>query len=648
MICAMNRSMKPGRRIFSLASAALLLLAAFACRSVPCQAAEPAVLHLTRAEALEEVPGSRMPVDETVDDAQLAGIWKPVTLPLVLKNPETSGQRTTWIRVHVDAPPGMRGPTRFYLISWLAPGNLAVYGDGHLLYRSPGTPVWNLFTHPAVVFPLSSGDDAAPPRTLLFRLDRASGQNAALSSFYVGDAATVESMAARRDFIVNQLPFMLSAGFVLVGIFALGVWVFRRNYPGHLLFMISVTSMTRRWHFQLAPARLPIPDAWFVWLTLNALLWQVIATHMLLSFLHGQQRPRLTRGLVAIGIAIALVTLPVNTLPLSVLLRARLAAQFLIILIALTTLVLGSWSAWRTSSPDAMLLAGAFGLTFCAGVHDYFSLLYMTNPEGIYMTGNATLVYVLTCIFLLFRRYVRVLAEVETVNVTLEKRVQAREAELLESHARLREIEHEQTLSNERQRLMQDMHDGLGSSLASALCVVTSGRGTDEELEEVIRGCIDDLKLTIDSLEPVDANLLLLLATLRYRFDPRLRSAGIVMRWNVDDVPALEWLNPPSALHILRILQEAFSNILKHTQATEIRVTTGANALWTWVTVEDNGPGFDVAGATQAGGRGLANQRRRAAALFGAIRLESSSTGTQLTLLLPVSPQPGRVPPISA
>src|SRR5450830_1817985 len=119
---------------------------------------------------------------------------------------------------------------------------------------------------------------------------------------------------------------------------------------------------------------------------------------------------------------------------------------------------------------------------------------------------------------------------------------------------------------------MQDMHDGLGSSLISALRVVEHGKMSDAEVAQVLRGCIDDLKLAIDSMEVVEADLLLLLATLRFRLAPRLDSVGIRLHWEVQDLPALNWLTPGNSLHILRILQEAFANIIKHAQATEISV----------------------------------------------------------------------------
>jgi signal transduction histidine kinase len=211
-----------------------------------------------------------------------------------------------------------------------------------------------------------------------------------------------------------------------------------------------------------------------------------------------------------------------------------------------------------------------------------------------------------------------------------------REIELAASYERLREIEHRQTLSQERQRLMQDMHDGLGSSLVSALRVVERGKMDEADIAQVLKGCIDDLKLAIDSMEPVEADLLLLLATLRFRLGPRLESTGIALLWQVTNVPALDWLDPKNALHILRILQEVFTNIIKHTQATEIRVATKVDGDYVLVTITDNGQGFLVEHELKSGGKGLSNQMRRADSIGAKVNWNSNDAGTCFTLRLPI------------
>lgn len=208
--------------------------------------------------------------------------------------------------------------------------------------------------------------------------------------------------------------------------------------------------------------------------------------------------------------------------------------------------------------------------------------------------------------------------------------------ELADSHAKLREIEYKQTIEQERQRLMQNMHDGLGSSLITALRVVENNKMDANELAELLKGCIDELKLTIDSMEPVDDNLLLLLANLRFRLGPRLENAGIKVIWQAEEIPVLPWLEPKYALHILRILQEAFANIIKHTSATEVRVATMTDGNAVVVTVSDNGSGFDVERALQSGGMGLSGQKCRAMALGGEVSWHSSANGTSLSLRLPI------------
>lgn len=187
---------------------------------------------------------------------------------------------------------------------------------------------------------------------------------------------------------------------------------------------------------------------------------------------------------------------------------------------------------------------------------------------------------------------------------------------------------------------MQDMHDGLGSSLTSALRVVEHGRMDETEIAQVLKGCIDDLKLAIDSMEPVDADLLLLLATLRYRLEPRLESTGIALRWEVISIPKLDWLDPKNSLHILRILQEAFTNIIKHTHATEIRVATEVESDYVAVTIIDNGRGFAVESALKSGGKGLSNQMRRAESIGTEVGWNSNDAGTCFTLRLPIKREP--------
>jgi signal transduction histidine kinase len=357
------------------------------------------------------------------------------------------------------------------------------------------------------------------------------------------------------------------------------------------LFAMALLSATRRWHFQLGPEKLIVSDAWFIWLTLSALMWQSLVTHYFLQFLHGRVMPRLSRVMLGTAVVFSVVTLPFASVVPS-LLSLRPYAHLLLIAMGTVVLVVGLWHSWRSKSLDARMLSIAFLLNYVFGVYDWARLKYVLDLESYYLTPYAAMALFAVFVVIMFRQYVGALASIEQLNSGLEESLKSRETELAASYEKLREVQQRETLSQERQRLTQDMHDGLGSSLVSALRVVEGGRLSEAEVAEVLKGCIDDLKLTIDSLEPVEADLLLLLATLRFRLGPRLAGAGVSLRWEISDVPPLDWLDPRNALHILRILQEAFTNTLKHTRATQIRVTTGAEDGYVTVTITDNGGGF--------------------------------------------------------
>ena len=623
----------------ALLSMALGLASGAAC-------AAPVPQHIVAAEMVSLPSPSFGPIEDRIDEKSLPGSWQPVALPhsffdLPLPGARSSASRspirTTWYRVHLDEHQAASSTTHFYMLRWQVAGQIALYGDGRLLYRSRGTPLWNIFRHPPLFIPLNHTPSAPVPRTLLIRVDSLSGTNGAISSFWVGDSDALYQRYSLREWLEYQLPFMSSAAFLAVGLFSLAVWLLRKREPIYLLFFFAaLCTVTRRFHFHAGLEQLPMPDAWFGWLTVNTLVWQVVALHFFFGLLHGQRQAHSSRVLLLLAGVSTVFTLPV---PLFAPSMVHVRPYIFFILILLTTAVVATgWiRSARARSREGVLLAAAYAFGLAAGIYDYIKQTTTMIPmESFYATPYAAMGLFLVYAYVMFRRYTGAIGAVEQLNASLEARLQAREAELNQSHARLREIEQRETLSQERQRLMQDMHDGLGSSLMSALRVIEHGRVDEEAIKEVLKGCMDDLKLTIDSMEPVEADLLLLLATLRFRLAPRLENSGITLRWEVVDVPALTWLDPRSALHILRILQEAFTNVIKHTQAREIRVTTGTAERGVWVAITDNGPGFDVSRALACGGKGMANQMRRAQAVGGRVEWLSDAQGTRFVLWLPL------------
>jgi signal transduction histidine kinase len=626
---------------------AALLLAALLPAPASLQPMDAGARHITAAELFAVDGHGFSPPPYALVTAALPGPWQAVTLPhalppqLIPDRDDAEAPQTvvTWYRVQVAARPASPNPQYLYIPRWKTDGQIAVYGDGKLVYQSHANLLWNGSNHPLWIA-LDETAGAAPVQTIVLRIERLRATGGAISSLWLGGEAAIGWRYRLRDALQIQLPLMTSAAFLAVGMFALSVWLRQRRVSRSaslylLFFIISVVSYIRCLHYYVGQQRLPVSDEWFGWFTVNSLFWLIAAAHFFLVRLHRRPQPWLDRAVLLLAVVVGMLTLPVfaGAWPGATVL-APLVYLFLLAM-GITAFGCDLLNAWRARSRDAMLLAGWSLLGIVMGVYDWLLQNNHVSVEGSFLGSYANVGAFFIFVYIMFQRYTRAIEEARQVNAGLEQRLQAREAELNHSHALLREVEQRQMLSQERQRLMQDMHDGLGSSLVSALRVVEGGRLEDIQVAEVLKSCIDDLKLAIDSMEPVEADLLLLLATLRFRLGSRLESTGITLRWEISDVPTLDWLDPRNALHILRILQEAFANILKHAQASEIRVTTAAGNGWVCVGIADNGKGFAVAQALGNGGKGLTNQRRRAQAIGGDVELESSAAGTRLTLRLP-------------
>jgi signal transduction histidine kinase len=602
-------------------------------------------VHFTRAEVLTAADVGFTPAPRTLDADMLANLasqeqWKPVALPHVARGEQlpAAGDSTptviSWYRLHVEGGSFAAGTLYLYVPRWKAVGRIAAYADGQLVYQSDSNLVWNGNNHPLLVA-LNATAGGAPPKTVMIRVNRLRSEDGALSTLWIGTAEALDWRYQIRKFLQGQLPFMGSAAFLAIGFFALAIWSARRREWLYLLFfLMSVVAFIRNLNYYVGQERLPISDVWFGWLTLNSLFWLLLTAHFFLVRLHRIRQPWLTAGLVGLTAIGGVVTFPNSALLPAI---ATLAPLGCFVLIGAATLILiaALRNSWISKSSESRLMAGWGYFCVNCSVYDWLLQENRVNVEGIYLAPYYIIGAFFIFMYVMFRRYVGAINGVEQLNANLEARLQAREVELAKSNQRLRAIEHRQTLSLERQRLMQDMHDGLGSSLLTALRIVENGRSGDAELAEVLRSCIDDLKLTIDSMEPVEADLLLLLATLRYRMGSRLENSGIILHWDIQSVPALNWLDPTNALHILRILQETFTNIIKHTKATEIWVSTGARDGGVVVAVADNGQGFVLQQALKSGGKGLSNQLRRAHAIGASIHWDIDESGASMTLWLP-------------
>lgn len=587
---------------------------------------------------LREDGRPRPQVDAPDPDDPVA--WRTVALPLhQAPRPDLPGVadprplRVWWYRVDYVVPPGVEGALALYVPRITGGAVQVIEHDGfQWRLKWDGSDRWREQWNRPVFVDLGAAPPAGARLHLAVGLVRYDSGQHRVSSIAVGPREALASKDSWRRALQLTVPEVGSLTFLALGIFALMYWLRRRHEQAYLLFFFSSVVWTlRSLHYFIDMPADPAAYRWFWWATNASLSWVMMLIYLFAFRFEARSYPRVERALVVFVVAMSLITMPVPGLMLSSLVQQHLVN-------AIVALIVTGWLtvvAWRGGAIEFRVIVVVLWLSELLGAHDLLMIAGLVSVESVYLLPFAIVLVLLSFLFAVQQRYAAAMEQVERVNAGLEERLAARDEELRAKHERLREVEREQALLIERQRLMRDMHDGLGSTLMSSLVLAEQGKLQQDALAALLRECVDDLRLVIESLEPIEHDLVTLLASLRHRLGRRLEAAGLGMRWEVDDLPPLPWLNPPDALQILRIVQEVLTNVLKHAGARTVRIATGHDAEQVQVLIEDDGRGFDAA-ATD-GGRGLRHLVQRAARLGGRLTIDSApGRGTRVRLDLPL------------
>lgn len=197
--------------------------------------------------------------------------------------------------------------------------------------------------------------------------------------------------------------------------------------------------------------------------------------------------------------------------------------------------------------------------------------------------------------------------------------------------------------SEERNRLARDLHDtvkqrafALSMQIAATQALLETAPNAAQtrlaEAEKLAHQIQQELVTIIDELRPQPNSELAkgLPATIRETLTDWSRQTNIATEFRADGVPPL---SATVQAELLRILQEALSNIARHSQAKHVAVQMHATDNGhVRLTIRDNGRGFDP--AHKNGGMGLRNMRERAEALPGGRFTLTSApqTGTRIQI----------------
>jgi len=246
----------------------------------------------------------------------------------------------------------------------------------------------------------------------------------------------------------------------------------------------------------------------------------------------------------------------------------------------------------------------------------------------------------------------------------LERRVQERTSELSHINRELnREIKERNRAEaglrslaakvlkiqdDERRRIARDLHDGVGQTLAGALMAVAQARSAGATLpacesalrhaEDLLQHGIREVRTVSHLLHPPLLDESGLASAIRWYVEEFSKRSRVTVTLELDEDG--DRLTQEIKTAVFRIVQEALTNVYRHSQAQVARIEIKCDERCLQLRIKDNGHGIPASMVPMAPNRkigvGLASMRERATLLGGTFGIQSDTEGTTLSVSIPI------------
>lgn len=450
-----------------------------------------------------------------------------------------------------------------------------------------------------------------------------------LSAIYLGSKTAFQANYRLRGFLQERIKPMLYGAQFLLGIISFGMFLIRPS------------------------------DRVFGWLGATLILTCIVGNGLLMSYIPSLETilrevyllaPML--GLAYLGFTaslagyrlpkIAMVLFPVITVfSIALTMLPEIALIDAALLVSVPSLLMAiCWSFFflvfrkgkSTDTAIALFLIGQVIIIYGVS-HDLFVRLGQVE-DGLLIARISNALVMAGMAAFLIGRQTETANSLDAAANTLRARLAEREEELHAIHKRQQESDRQRAISAERQRITSDLHDGVAGHLATIVALSESSKSPVNEIGVSAKNALVDLRLVLDALSLPEGSIGFALGSFRERCLQPLERLGIDIEWAINDLPEKTDMSRETILNVLRILQEAVNNAVRHGQPEKLNVSVaGDHDNRLRFTVENSG-GIPFAPNDIRSGLGLESMRRRAAAIGGAVTIEPTATGARVTLSL--------------
>tara|TARA_R110002074_G_scaffold382094_1_gene561494 strand:- start:689 stop:1534 length:846 start_codon:yes stop_codon:yes gene_type:complete len=187
-------------------------------------------------------------------------------------------------------------------------------------------------------------------------------------------------------------------------------------------------------------------------------------------------------------------------------------------------------------------------------------------------------------------------------------------------------------VEEERKRISNELHDSVGQQLI--LLKNQAKMEGKQAIVDTVASTLEEVRSITRDLHPAILDRLGLKAALEEMIRKLDENTDIFFSTELIEIDSL--FSPDDQLNIYRIVQEAFNNVLKHSNATSAKLSIDYKENNVIVTIQDNGHGFKPeVEVKRRDSLGLKTIQERITMLNGKVRILSGGVGTRIILEIP-------------
>ncbi|MDO5667353.1 MAG: ATP-binding protein [Alcaligenaceae bacterium] len=573
---------------------------------------------------------------------QLAEVnWQAVTLPDVWTKrwPDFSG--VVWYRLDWEADCS-KSPNFEPLAILVKSMNMAakIWSNNALLWSDPHLiePISRSWNSPRFLALPESTFKPSGINHLYVRLTGNALTSPGLGVVEIGtihDISFKYKLAAWNQRTIFYLNIIIS---VTLGLLCACIWFFRRQEAAYGWYVLASICWVAFISNTLVTETAPFSDTLSLTKYYIAFFVAYIYSFCIFTWRFlGKKHPRFEKIYLLLSVVLsASLWLTPEAFAKNTILIAFYGAIFTFIINSLFV----SYQSFRTRQLELWLLGITLITCLILSMISTISIIQSLGNASVVLAYTA-LVFAIFLTIVLALRLTQSLQKIENFNEELNLKILEAEQALETTLTNRHQLTIKNNQLKERLNLAQELHDGLGSSLVRAMVEVSHAQENlnNKRTLSILSLLRNDLRQIIDSFSEshlqLPQNPIYWLAPLRNRFIQIFDDLGIKLQWEVDE----KWCTPPSSilcLTLYRVAEEALTNVIKHSQASEVLFTCRVKDYGIELTISDNGVGFNTVDIERSGiGVGMQSMRERVRRLAGVLQIDSEPGKTTLTVRVP-------------